>query len=178
MVKFSANQSTLVMIDLQQRLMPAIKHGNDVLKQCIRIAKIAKLLKIPTIGTEQSPHSIGHNLPEITQFCQATVVKDHFSACQDGLIKAIPKDRTQIILAGCETHVCVMQTALDLLCNQYDVAVLVDAVGSRRLLDKDTALQRLCSSGAILLTVEMLAFEWLDNANNSHFKEALKIIKE
>lgn len=178
MMKLSANQSTLVMIDLQNRLMPAIDHGNEVLKQCIRIAKLAKLLNIPIIGTEQSPLSIGHNDPKIAQFCQKTIIKDHFSACQDCLIATLPKGRTQIIVAGCETHVCVMQTALDLLRNQYDVAVLVDAVGSRRLLDKETALQRLGSSGATLMTVEMLAFEWLDSAKNPCFKEALKIIKE
>ena len=178
MIKFSANQSTLVFIDLQERLMPAIEHGDEVLKQCIRIARIAKLLNVPTIGTEQSPHSIGHNAPEISDFCRQTIVKDHFNACKDGLIEAIPKDRKQIILAGCETHVCVMQTALDLLRNQFNVAVLVDAVGSRRPLDKNTALQRLSSSGAIVMTAEMLAFEWLDTATNPHFKEALVIIKE
>lgn len=178
MIKFSANQSTLVFIDLQERLMPAIEHGDEVLKQCIRIARIAKLLNVPIMATEQSPNSIGHNAPEITQFCQTTITKDHFSACQDGLIEAVPKARTRIILAGCETHVCVMQTALDLLSNQFDVAVLVDAVGSRRSLDKHTALQRLGSSGAILMSVEMLAFEWLDSAIHPHFKEVLEIIKE
>lgn len=86
-------------------------------------------------------------------------------------------NRKQIIVAGCETHVCVMQTALDLLRNQYDVAVLVDAVGSRRRLDKETALQRLSEAGATLLTVEMLAFEWLKFALHPRFKDCLTIIK-
>ena len=176
--KFSAKHSTLVMIDLQDRLMPAIEHGDEVLKQCIRIGKIAKLLMVPIIGTEQSPHSIGHNAPEIIELCQTTIIKNHFSACQDGLITTIPEDRMQVILAGCESHVCVMQTALSLLRNQYDVAVLVDAVGSRKPLDKNTSLQRLSSSGVTLLTVETLAFEWLESAENPYFKQALELIKE
>lgn len=178
MIKFSANQSTLVMIDIQERLMPAIEYGVDVIKQCIRIARIAKLLDIPIIGTEQSPQKIGHNYPAIAQLCQLTVTKQHFNACQDGLISAFPTDRKQIIIVGCEAHVCVMQTALELLRNQYDVTVLIDAVGSRKFLDKETALQRLNMAGAVLKTVEMQAFEWMESANHPRFKEVLKIIKE
>lgn len=176
--KLNSNHSTLVLIDLQERLMPAIEHGDTVLKQCIRMARIAELLSVPILGTEQSPQSIGNNVPDIIKFCQSTVIKEHFSACQDNLITALPKDRQQIVIAGCETHVCVMQTALDLLRNEYEVAVLVDAVGSRNTLDKEMALQRLRASGAILLTVEMLAFEWLESAIHPRFKEVLQIIKD
>ena len=157
--------------------MPAIHQGEEVLKQSIKIAKIAKLLDIPTIGTEQSPQSLGHNVDTITQFCKTTVAKDHFDACQDGLVDALCKNREHLILAGCETHVCVMQTALELLRQNFKVSILVDAVGSRRALDRDIALHRLGSSGATLLTAEMLAFEWLGSATNESFKDALAIIK-
>ena len=157
--------------------MPIIHQGDDVLKQCIKIAKIAKLLDVNIIGTEQSPQSLGHNVDAITQFYKTTVAKDHFDACQDGLIDALSKNREHLILAGCETHVCVMQTALELLRQNFKVSILVDAVGSRRPLDRDIALHRLGSSGATLLTVEMLAFEWLGNASNTSFKDALEIIK-
>ena len=157
--------------------MPAIHQGEDVLKQCIRIAQIAKLLDIPIIGTEQSPQSLGHNVDAITQYCETTVAKEHFDACQDGLINALSKNREQLILAGCETHVCVMQTALELLRQNFKVSILVDAIGSRRSLDRDIALHRLGSAGASLLTVEMLAFEWLGSASNESFKKALEIIK-
>lgn len=176
-MKISPNRSTLVLIDLQSRLMPIIHQGDDVLKQCIKIAKIAKLLDINIIGTEQSPQSLGHNVDAIAQFYKTTVAKDHFDACQDGLIDALSKNREHLILAGCETHVCVMQTALELLRQNFKVSILVDAVGSRRALDRDIALHRLGSSGATLLTVEMLAFEWLGNASNTSFKDALEIIK-
>ena len=177
MVKITSNRSSLVLIDLQSRLMPFIYQGDEVLKQCIKIAKIARLLDIPVIGTEQSPKSLGHNVAEITQQCQTTVTKEHFDACQDGLINALSKNREHLILAGCETHVCVMQTALELLRQNFKVSILVDAIGSRRSLDRDLALHRLGSAGASLLTVEMLAFEWLETANRDSFKDVLQIVK-
>lgn len=176
-MKFSAKQSTLIFIDLQGRLMPSIHEGDKVLQQCIRIAKIAKILAVPIIGTEQSPQSLGHNVSEIAQYCQSTISKEHFDGCQDGLADSISKNRAQIMIAGCETHVCVMQTALGLLHQNFQVSILVDAVGSRKSLDRDIALHRLGSSGATLVTVEMLAFEWLATARNSSFKEVLELIK-
>ena len=176
-MKFLPNESTLLFIDLQGRLMPSIDHGSDVLKQCVRIAKIAQILNIPIIGTEQSPQSLGHNVVEISKFCQDTITKSHFDACQDGLIQALPQHRKKLVVAGCETHVCVMQTAIELINQKYQVTVLVDAVGSRRPLDKEFAIQRLCAQGAITSTVEMLAFEWLENADNPAFKKVLEIIK-
>ena len=157
--------------------MPVIHQGEEVLRQCIKISKIATLLDIPIVGTEQSPQSLGHNVDAITQLCKTTVAKNHFDACQDGLINALCKNREHLILAGCETHVCVMQTALELLRQNFKVSILVDAVGSRRSLDRDIALHRLGSSGVTLLTTEMLAFEWLGNASNESFKDALEIIK-
>lgn len=177
MVKISPSRSTLIFIDLQDRLMPSIYQGDEVLKQCIKIAKIATLLNIPIIGTEQSPQSLGHNAETISHFCQPTVAKEHFDACQNGLINALSKNREHLIIAGCETHVCVMQTALELLRHNFKVSILVDAIGSRRTLDRDIALHRLGSAGASLLTVEMLAFEWLGSANNDSFKAVLEIIK-
>lgn len=177
MVKISPSRSTLILIDLQDRLMPSIYQGDEVLKQCIKIAKIATLLNIPIVGTEQSPQSLGHNAETISHFCQTTVAKEHFDACQNGLINALSKNREHLIIAGCETHVCVMQTALELLRQNFKVSILVDAIGSRRALDRDIALHRLGSAGASLLTVEMLAFEWLDSASNDSFKAALEMIK-
>lgn len=176
-MKFITQNSTLILIDLQGKLMPAIHHGEEVLKQSTRIAKIAKILNIPIIGTEQSPHSLGHNLEVISKFCQQTIAKDHFDACQDGLIDALPQGRRNLVIAGCESHVCVMQTALELLNQKYSVTILIDAIGSRRSLDKEVATQRLCAAGANASTVEMIAFEWLETSKNSHFKEVLEIIK-
>jgi nicotinamidase-related amidase len=178
MMKIDLESSTLIFIDLQMRLLPMIDHSQEVLAQCIRAAKIAQILKVPTIATEQSPHSLGSNASEIKLFCEKTITKEHFNACLDGLIEALPQGHQQLILAGCETHVCLMQTALHLIDQQYELAILVDAVGSRKSLDKEMALKRLSSAGAELLTVEMLAFEWLKSAKHPSFKEVLQIIKE
>lgn len=172
-----SEHSILILIDLQGRLMPAIDQGEAVLKQCIRAAHIAQLLEIPIIGTEQSPSSLGSNLDSIKLFCSKTIEKEHFNACADGLAAAIPDNRQQCILMGCETHVCLMQTALKLIDEGYDVSVVVDGVGSRRALDKQIALDRLKLAGARLITVEMLGFEWLKTAQNPVFKEVLALLK-
>ena len=172
-----SESSTLILIDLQGRLMPAIDQGEAILNQCIRIAKIAQLLEIPIIGTEQSPKSLGSNIESIKSFCSKTISKEHFNACADGLTAAIPDDRRQCILMGCETHVCLMQTALNLIDEGFDVSVVVDGVGSRRSLDKQIALDRLHAAGARLITAEMLGFEWLKSAQNPVFKEVLALLK-
>ena len=172
-----SESSILILIDLQGRLMPAINQGESVLNQCIRIAKIAQLLGIPIIGTEQSPKSLGSNIESIKSFCSQTISKEHFNACADGLTAAIPTNRQQCILMGCEAHVCLMQTALKLIDEGYDVSIVVDGVGSRRALDKQIALDRLSAAGARLITGEMLGFEWLKSAQNPAFKEALALLK-
>ena len=172
-----SESSTLILIDLQARLMPAIDQGEAVLNQCIRTAKIAQLLEIPIIGTEQSPASLGPNLDSIKRFCSSTISKEHFNACADGLTAAIPSKRQQCILMGCETHVCLMQTALKLIDTGFDVSVVVDGVGSRRPLDKQIALERLHAAGARLITAEMLGFEWLKTAQNPAFKAVLALLK-
>lgn len=172
-----SGSSILILIDLQGRLMPAIYEGESVLNQCIRTAKLAQLLDIPIIGTEQSPNSLGSNIQSIKSFCSKTIRKEHFNACADGLVQAIPISRKQCILMGCETHVCLMQTALKLIEEGYDVSIVVDGVGSRHDLDKQIALDRLQIAGARLITVEMLGFEWLKTAQNPAFKEALALLK-
>lgn len=88
-----ANQSTLVLVDLQQRLMPSIFEGERVIKEAVRLANIARILEIPVIGTEQSPEGIGENVSAVKQLCQQTVVKQHFDGCEDGLIEAIHANR-------------------------------------------------------------------------------------
>lgn len=165
------------MIDFQGRLMPAIEDAESVLKHSLRIAQVAQLLNIPIIGTEQSPQSLGSNLESIQKYCSITISKEHFNACADGLIDALPSGRNQLALVGCETHVCLMQTALGLIEREFDVAIVVDGVGSRRTLDKELALERMQVAGARLISSEMLAFEWLASTHNPRFKEVLQLVK-
>lgn len=176
-MKINPNSSALILIDFQGRLMPAIHEGKEILAQAIRIGKIAQILKIPVIGTEQSPQSLGNNAQDIAELCNTIISKDHFDACMDGLIDHIPKNAKQLVISGCETHVCVMQTALHLLKEGFEIFMLTDAVGSRKEIDKEFGLKRLSAAGAHLITVEMAAFEWLESAKNPNFKAVLGLIK-
>ncbi|AOZ03437.1 isochorismatase [Cupriavidus sp. USMAHM13] len=172
-----AADSILVLVDLQARLMPAIRHGEQVVRECVRLATIARRLGVPVVGTEQSPGSLGANLAEVTALCDRTFAKDSFDACADGLCEILPATRRRVIVAGCEAHVCVLQTALGLLGHGREVTLLVDATGSRKAIDHDTAVARLAAAGALPATVEMVAFEWLRSARHEHFRDALRHIK-
>ncbi|OBV39630.1 isochorismatase family protein [Janthinobacterium psychrotolerans] len=172
-----ASKAVLVIVDLQGRLMPAIHDGEAVLAQNVRLAKIAQLLEIPVIGSEQNSGKLGPNALEIAALCQNTLQKTHFGACEDGLTDILPPGRTQIVVTGCEAHVCMLQTAIGLLERDYEVIIAIDAVGSRLPSSRDAALSRLATLGAQLLTVEMLAFEWLRDCRHPRFREVLALIK-
>lgn len=172
-----ANQAVLVIVDLQGRLMPAIQDAGTVLAQNLRLARIAQLLEIPVLGTEQNRQGLGPNVEEIAALCQQTLHKTHFGACFDGLQAILPPGRKQIVVTGCEAHVCMLQTAVGLLELGYDVIIAIDAVGSRQAASRNAALQRLDRLGAQLLTVEMLAFEWLRDCKHPRFREVLALIK-
>ncbi len=148
----NANESTLVLVDLQQRLMPSIFEGEQVIKEAVRLANIARILKVPIIGTEQSPEGIGRNASEVKLLCDQTLTKHHFDGCEDGLIKAIPAHRSSVIVAGCEAHVCILQTCVGLLQQGLNVTVVIDAIGSRATSNRDAAIARLGKAGATLAT--------------------------
>lgn len=173
----AALTASLVIIDMQTRLMPAIDAGDAVLKQCIGLASIARLCEIPIIGTEQSPKSLGHNVEEIRLFCQKTVIKQHFDACADGLIEALPAGRPDVIISGCEAHVCLMQTVLGLRARGRHVFVVADAIGSRDPRQKERAIARMEQAGAKIVTVEMVAFESVRTSQHPAFRDVLKLIK-
>lgn len=172
-----ADQSILVLIDLQEKLMPAIADGGAVVDQCLKLATMAGLLEVPVVATEQLPEKLGHNMPEILELSDQVIGKYHFDACPDGLIDELPEGRQQIVIAGCEAHVCMMQTALSLVDAGYKVWVVADATGSRNELDRDVALDRLHQSGARIVTVEMVAFEWLRHCKHSRFRDIQGLIK-
>ena len=198
-----ATQSQLVLVDYQARLMPAIPEGEAVLRNALRLGELARLMKVPVWGTEENPSGLGPNVPEIRALCQRTLAKMHFSAVEEGLTewlrppeqaqprgnaRSLPKhlqktaaaaapDRDSIVLAGCEAHVCLMQTALDLLEDEFEVWVVTDACASRTERNRDAAFDRLAGAGAELVTTEMVAFEWLRSAEHPLFREALALIK-
>ncbi len=173
--------SAVVLVDYQQRLLPAIQHGAEVLAQAVRLADCARALGIRVIGTEQNPEGLGPNASEIRSRCETTVAKMHFDGCADGLVTTLRAPNqpppVDVVIAGCETHVCLMQTALGLLRAGFGVRVAVNACGTRFSADHDLALERLRQSGAVLASVEMIAFEWLGTCEHERFRAVLEILK-
>ena len=172
-----AEQSTLLLIDVQEKLMPAISHGDEVIDRCTILATIAGLMEVPVLGTEQLPDKLGHNIEAVRELCDQTLAKHHFDACPDGLVDRLPEGRQHIVIGGCETHVCMMQTALSLLDAGYKVWVVADATGSRNEFDRDVALDRLNESGAKIVTLEMVAFEWMRHCKHPQFRNIQSLIK-
>lgn len=173
----NAEHSTLVLVDLQKKLMPVISGGEAVAGESVRLARVARCLGIPVVATEQIPEKLGHSLDDIAALADRTIAKTHFDACRDSLLEALPADRRQIVIGGCEAHVCVLQTALSLLATGYSVWMVENATGSRHDNDRDTALERLQKAGATLVTVEMAAFEWMQHCEHPGFREVQALIK-
>ena len=194
-----AQASQLVLVDYQERLMPAIAGHAEVVANALRLARAAQLLEVPIWGTEQNPSKLGGNVPELRALCQRTLAKMHFSAMAEGLgewlqppakpvagnARSLPKhlqkpagaERGTIVIAGCEAHVCLLQTALELLEDELEVWVVTDACGSRTERNRDAAFDRLAGAGAELVTTEMVLFEWLETAEHPQFKAVHGLIK-
>jgi len=203
-----ADDSQLVLVDYQSRLMPAIFENSLVLANALKLARMAKLLEVPVWGTAENPDSLGPLVPELQAAIAAaggrTLDKMSFSAVADGLVdllrppvrkaqvggnaRSLPKHlqksapepeegRGTIVIAGCEAHVCLMQTALDLLEEEFEVWVVTDACSSRTERNRDAAFDRLAGNGAELVTTEMVAFEWLRTAEHEAFKDVLGLVK-
>lgn len=179
--RMHASCSALVLVDYQGRLMPAIADGERVLGQALRLARIAQALGVPVIGTEQNPRGLGPNDAGLAALCGRTLPKMHFDACADGLLQWLPAAGTpaptEVVIAGCEAHVCLLQTSLGLLRAGHRLWVAADACGSRRPDEHALAMQRLREAGAGVVSVEMVAFEWLHSCEHPRFGQVLQLLK-
>ena len=174
------NRCALVLVDYQAKLMPAIHAAEDVVRSAVLLADAARVLGILVVGTEQNPKGLGPNVEDVRIRCDATVAKTHFDACEDGLVEELDRGGTtaeQVVIAGCEAHVCLMQTTLGLLRKGRRVWVVEPACGSRRPSDHRLAMQRLGSAGATLVSPEMVLFEWLRECAHPKFKSVLQLVK-
>jgi nicotinamidase-related amidase len=176
-----SDDSVLVVIDVQERLAAAMP--NTVRKRMIEQINVlltaAKKLSIPVIVTEQYPRGLGSTEVDLQLPPQANVIeKTAFSCVKAEGFSALLEHtgRKQIILAGMETHICVLQTAIDLTKQDYEVHVIEDAVCSRSKMNQYNALQRLRVHGATISNVESALFEWLEDASHPAFKELSKLI--
>ena len=170
--------SLLVVVDVQQRLHPAISGGENVLREVLRLMGVARLLGVPVFSTEHSAVAIGPLLPEVSAFTERVFSKTHFDACgEDDFLPALPPGRPDILVCGTEAHVCVLQTALGLAAAGRCVRVARDAIGSRQPDSVAAALARMEHHGIEAVTVEMAAFEWTRDAADPRFREVLRLLK-
>jgi nicotinamidase-related amidase len=177
----NAKAGVLVLVDYQAKLMPAIHDAAAVIANGVVLARAAHLVGVPVIGTEQNPSGLGPNVEQIRSECSVTIAKTHFDACADGLVQALhdaKPDCGQVVIAGCEAHVCMMQTALGLLRAGKRVWVVATACGSRRPGDHAAAMARLVQAGATIVSHEMALFEWSSGCRHPRFKDVLKIVKD
>lgn len=195
-------ETQIVLVDYQAKLMPAMLDHAQVLRNAVLLAKVSQLLDVPVWGTEQNPTRLGPNAPELKALCKQTLSKMHFGAGEDGLTewlrppakpmsgnaRSLPKhlqkapaapaaERNTVVLAGCEAHVCLLQTALQLVEQEFDVWVVTDACSSRTERNRDAAFDRLAGTGVELVTTEMVVFEWLKTCEHPSFREVLALVK-
>ena len=178
-------RSQLLLVDLQERLVPAIDGHEAVVRAAERLAGYARRLAVPATISEQYPKGLGSTLAPIKAAAGAeamTLPKVEFSCVANDALAARLQalrdaGRSQVVVAGVEAHVCVLQTVLDLVAGGFEVFVAADAVGSRRRESKTLALARLGQSGAVIVDTEMVAFEWLERADTPEFRDVQALLK-
>jgi nicotinamidase-related amidase len=170
--------SLLLVIDFQARLMPAIEDGPAAVANTRLLLQAADILGVPVLFTEENAKGLGATMPELAAYATGrTAHKMTFDACRaPGFIERLGQ-RTQIVVAGCETHVCVLQTVLGLLDAERRVYLVRDSVGSRAVASREAALRRMAQHGAEIVTAEMVMFEWLGTADHPRFREVLALLK-
>lgn len=176
-----AENSMLLVVDVQERLLAAMPSRGELVRNAAFLLDVARLLDIPVRATEQYPQGLGATTDELAKRLPPNIPAKTAFSCKGavGLFDELRSlKRTNVVLTGMETHVCVVQTAFDLMEAGYTVFLPVDAIGSRFRIDQDTALRRLERAGAIPTTVEAVAFEWLGDSRHSQFKTVSKLVIE
>lgn len=177
----TVEDTALVLIDVQGKLAQAMHNKDELFENLKRMVKGAQILGVPILWAEQNPDGLGPTLPEIAALLpnQKPVSKLSFSCCGNEHfmknLKAV--NRKNMLVVGIETHVCVYQTAVDLINRQYDVQVVADAVASRTPENKHIGLERCKEAGAGLTSTETALFELLKEAGGSRFKEISRLVK-
>lgn len=170
----SAENGSLLVVDVQDKLLHHVHGWQGLLQNVIWLVRVARKVGVPVMATEQYPKGLGHTTPELArEFPDGAVVdKLHFSCAAAQCLPGLPgSDRPQVVVCGMESHVCVLQTVIELKAAGKDVFVVGDSVGSRSPADKDFALDRMRDHGIEVVSREMVAFEWLRKAGTPLFKE-------
>jgi len=177
MLTLAAETSSLLLIDLQARLMPVIAGGEAVVLNAARLASAARRLGVPLLVTEQNPQKLGATVPPLAPGAGELVEKMAFDACREPGFAARLAPGHAVVVAGVEAHVCVLQTVLGLIAAGRPVFVVADAVGSRTPENRALALARMARHGAEIVSTEMVLFEWLGDAGHPAFRDLQALIK-
>lgn len=178
-LRLDTARSALWVIDLQEKLCPAIPSADNVIRQTHRLLQAAQRLSVPVAATVQYPSGLGPLVPSLREHFPAPEEKRDFSAtvCRGSLDRWFEQGRDQIVVVGVETHVCVLQTVLDLIAEGARPFIVAEAVASRNGRDHETAMRRMSDSGAIIVTVESVLFEWLGTSDRPEFKAISQLVK-
>jgi nicotinamidase-related amidase len=178
-VKLDRSRAALAVIDVQEAFRPAVLDFERVAANVAVLIQGARILEMPVVVTEQYPTGLGETVPEVAEHLEGVepIEKLCFSAVDANRFPAALEGRDQIVLCGIETHVCVNQTAEDLLATGREVHVVQDAVSSRTVANRDLGLQKMEHSGATLTSVEMALFELLRAAGTPEFKQVQALVK-
>jgi nicotinamidase-related amidase len=182
MMKLLNSEKTgLLIIDVQEKLVPAINQKDRIIDNIIKLSDLCRLFRLPIILTEQNPEKIGPTLPELKEILPAyePIPKFHFNCCNvDVFNTSLQSKRLEnIIVTGVETHICVFQTTVALMEKGYHVQVPQDAVGSRTEENRQVGLDLMREAGAIVTSVETIIYQILKQAGTDEFRAMLKIIK-
>jgi len=176
-----ADKSCLIVIDMQERLVPAMQAPARTIRNAATLMKAARCLSVPTVLTEQYPKGLGRTVPDLLKLADGVPVMEklHFSCMKDddfsGYFKSL--GRKQAVIAGMEAHICVLQTGMNLMEQGYEIFVVTDATSSRTPESEKACLDRLSAAGAGIVTTERVVFEWLGQASTPQFKELLPLMK-
>ena len=174
--------SRLLVVDVQEKLVVALSDASRerLVANCRFLVEGATLFGVPVVATEQYPKGLGSTVASLAELIAERPAKTQFSALECtgwGTAAASSEDRFQVVVAGMESHVCVLQTVLDLLAAGYQTFVVVDAIAGRRDLDHQIAVERMANSGATLTTAEAVLFEWCESASAPEFKQLSALVK-
>jgi nicotinamidase-related amidase len=176
----SRRDTTLLVVDVQQKLIPLLPDNKQIVWNIGRLIDAAKILNVPMAATEQYPQGLGPTVPELAERLGQIPSKLAFSCggCPQ-IIEAWQHDqRHKVLVVGIETHVCIQQTVFDLLAAGFRIYVAVDAVGARFDVDHQIALRRMDSAGATLTTTEAAMFEWCEVAGTPEFKQISSLVRQ
>ena len=178
--RMSPADTALLVIDVQEKLTPLIPDAETLIRNIGFLIDAARVMEIPVLATEQYPKGLGGTIAVLKYRLSDIPDKTSFSSCAAPRItEALERDaRVKVVLAGLETHVCVLQTALDLLGQGRRVYVAADAVSSRYRVDHDFALRRMEQAGVIMVTSETAAFEWVGGSGTPQFREISRLVQD